>query len=150
MAAERGQRDPSNAKVLTNNPQTGCSIYSSWGKAMDFLEECQQLLDRYVSCYREGDAAGCASVYSIEAEMYSPFGPPAIGRRAIEAAHKEWVEEGADSKQINVLSAGSSGDLGWCIANFSEGTTGSGSSMNILARRPDGRWEITHCSLNVS
>ena len=120
----------------------------SVGKAMDFQEECQQLLDRYVTYYREGDAAGCASVYSPEAEMYSPFGPPAIGRQAIEAAHKEWVEEGADQKQINVLSAGRSGDLGWCIASFSEGATGSGFSMNILARQPDGRWAITHCSLN--
>lgn len=118
------------------------------GKAMNFQEQCQQLLDRYVSYYRDGDAAGCASVYSAEAEMYSPYGPPAIGRRAIEAAHKEWVEEGADSKQINVLSAGSNGDLGWCIANFSEGSTGSGSSMNILARQLDGSWAITHCSLN--
>ncbi|PUB10276.1 hypothetical protein DFP92_12038 [Yoonia sediminilitoris] len=45
---------------------------------MSFREECQQLLDQYVSYYRKGDAAGCASVYSLEAEMYSPFGPPAI------------------------------------------------------------------------
>lgn len=120
----------------------------SLGEIMNFQEQCQQLLDRYVSYYRKGDAAGCASVYSSEAEMYSPFGPPAIGRQAIETAHKEWIEEGADSKQISVLSAGSSGDLGWCIANFSEGSTGSGSSMNILARQPDGSWTITHCSLN--
>ena len=115
---------------------------------MGFQEECQNLLDQYLSCYRARDVKGCASIYVTEAEMYSPFGPPAIGRQAIEAAHKEWVKEGAENKHINVLSAGRSGDLGWCIARFSEGTTGSGFSMNILARQPDGRWAITHCSLN--
>ena len=117
---------------------------------MTFQEECQQLLDRYVSCYRKGDAAGCASSYDLDAELYSPFGPPAIGRLAIEVVHKEWVEEGGEDKEIIVLSAGQSDDLGWCIARFSEGSTGSGSSMNILARQTDGSWAITHCSLNES
>ena len=115
---------------------------------MNFQEECQQLFDQYVACYREGDAAGCASMYAIDAELYSPFGPAAIGRQAIEATHKEWVEDGAENKQITVLNAGKIDDLGWCIARFREGTTGSGSSLNILARQPDGCWDITHCSLN--
>jgi ketosteroid isomerase-like protein len=115
---------------------------------MDFKKECQQLIDRYVSYYREGDATGCASVYSLEAELYSPFGPPAIGRHAIEAIHTEWVEDGAEHKQITILSSAHSDDLGWCIGWFSEGMAGSGSSMNILARQPDGSWAITHCSLN--
>jgi ketosteroid isomerase-like protein len=121
---------------------------NSWDKKMDLQKEYRQLIDRYVSYYREGDAAGCASVYSLEAELYSPFGPPGIGRQAIEAIHTEWVEDGAEDKQINILSAGHSDDLGWCIGRFSEGTTGSGYSMNILARQPDGSWAITHCSLN--
>ncbi|MFT5000666.1 MAG: ketosteroid isomerase-like protein [Planctomycetota bacterium] len=115
---------------------------------MNFQEECQQLLDQYVSYYREGDAAGCASMYVRDAELYSPFGPTAIGRQAIEATHKEWVEDGTENKQITVLGAGHSDDLGWCIARFNEGTTVSGSSLNILARQPDGSWAITHCSLN--
>jgi len=80
--------------------------------------------------------------------MYSPFGPPAIGRQAIEDTHLEWVSEGADNKQIIVSSADRNGDLGWCIAQFSEGTTGEGVSLNVLARQSDGRWLITHCSLN--
>lgn len=115
---------------------------------MSFKEECQKLLDHYVTCYRLGDAKGCASVYSVHAEMYSPFGPPAIGRQAIEDTHVEWVSEGADNKQITVSSAERNGDLGWCIAQFSEGTTGEGISLNVLARQSDGRWLITHCSLN--
>ena len=115
---------------------------------MTFQQECQQLLNRYVSFYRAGDAAGCASVYSADAELYSPFGPAAVGRDAIRATHEDWVQDGADNKALTVLSAGHSGDMGWCVARFSEGTTGTGVSVNILARQPDGRWVITHCSLN--
>lgn len=115
---------------------------------MDFTNDCQTLLDRYVSSYRAGDAIGCASVYSLDAELYSPYGPPAIGRPAIAAMHDQWVEEGGDDKQIEVMSAGCSGDLGWCVARYSEATAGKGSSMNVLARQPDGNWLITHCSLN--
>ena len=115
---------------------------------MSFKEECQKLYDQYVVCYRLGDAKGCASVFAAEAEMYSPFGPPAIGRQAIEDTHAEWVAEGAEDKQITVCSAGRDGELGWCLVEFSEGTTGAGVSLNVLARQPDGRWLVTHISLN--
>ena len=47
---------------------------------MNFKDECQKLFDHYVAYYRAGDAVGCASVYSLNAELYSPYGPPAIGR----------------------------------------------------------------------
>lgn len=115
---------------------------------MMFKTECQQLFDRYVSCYREGNAAGCASIYASDAELYSPFGPPAIGRDAIEATHSVWVAEGGDDKQIKVESAGCSGNLGWCLASFSEGDAENGTSLNVLHRQSDGNWLITRCSLN--
>ena len=105
-------------------------------------------LDDYVACYRVGDAVGCAAVYAPEAELYSPYGPAAIGRAAIKAAHQDWVAEGAEDKQIKVINADCSGDLGWCLAHYSEGATGMGTSMNILARQSNGDWLITHCSLN--
>jgi len=116
---------------------------------MSFKQNCQRLYDHYVTCYQNGDAKGCASIFAAHAEMYSPFGPPAIGRQAIEDVHAEWVaEKGAQNKQVNVLSANREGDLGWCVGEFSEGMTGEGVSLNILARQSDGRWLITHCSLN--
>lgn len=116
---------------------------------MNFHATCQNLLDEYVSQYRAGNAAGCAACYAVDAELYSPFGPPAIGRDSIAAMHMEWVKENAQSKQIEVLNSGHIGDLGWCTANFHEGSEESGISLNVLARQPDGRWLITHTSLNA-
>mgnify|MGYP003116538597 CR=1 FL=1 len=115
---------------------------------MNFQQDCQTLLDHYVARYRKGDAKGCAAIYAVDAALYSPYGPPVFGRDAIEKVHADWVREGAENKKITVSDAGQSGDLGWCIAHFSEGTTGTGTSLNVLMRQPDGRWEITQCSLN--
>lgn len=84
----------------------------------------------------------------MQVEMYSPFAPPTIGKQAIEETHADWVAEWADGKRTTVLSASQDGDLSWCLLEFSEGTTGSGVSLKIQARQADGRWLITHSSLN--
>lgn len=116
---------------------------------MSFRQTAQELFDAYVTAYRAGDAAGCAAVFTPDGELFSPFGPPVRGRRAIEGTHREWVEEGAENKRIEVIDAGQSGDLAWCLARFSEGdATGEGSSLNVLERQRDGRWLIRICSLN--
>ncbi|MCE8554324.1 nuclear transport factor 2 family protein [Ruegeria pomeroyi] len=115
---------------------------------MSFQQECQKLLDQYVTCYEQRDARGCASIFAAHAELYSPYAPPAIGRQAIENTHDEWVAESAQKKKVVVTSAHRDGDLGWCIAEFSDGPTEDGIALNVLARQPDDSWLITHCSLN--
>lgn len=110
--------------------------------------EFQSLCDRYAACYIAKDAAGCAAVFALDAELFSPFAPPAMGRDAIKALHAEWVAEEDEDKVISVVSAGMSGDIGWCLARYSAGAE-SGTSLNVLQRQSDGGWRITHCSLNA-
>jgi ketosteroid isomerase-like protein len=110
----------------------------------------QKLFDEYAASYRAGDAAGCASYFVPAAELFSPYGPPAIGRAAIEASHREWVKEGAENKTLVVLNAGACEGMGWCTAEYDEGATGKGTSLNVLQRQRDGSWLITHCSLNAA
>ncbi len=114
---------------------------------MPFHDTCQALLDRYVAFYRSGDAAGCASIYADQAQIYSPYGPPALGRQAIELLHRDWVEDGGEDKEIKVLQSGLDGDLGWCLAAFSEADADAGWSLNVLERQPDGGWLIVQSSL---
>lgn len=85
---------------------------------MAVIDDFQNLFDTYVAYYRAKDALGCASVFSSHAEMYSPYGSPAIGRAAIETTHREWVELGGENKLLKVISAGCSGDLGWVPSTF--------------------------------
>jgi uncharacterized protein (TIGR02246 family) len=114
----------------------------------DFAQACQRLFDLYVDSYRKGDAAGCAAIFAPDAEMYSPFGPPAIGRDAIAEQHQDWVAESAESKKLIVVSSGQDGALGWSVATFSEGQTGTGHTLAVLARNAAGDWEIIRCSLS--
>lgn len=45
--------------------------------------------------------------------------------------------------------AGSSGDLAWCLATYSEGRVAEeGASLNILEHQADGNWLIRICGLN--
>lgn len=109
----------------------------------------QRLFDRYVAAYRAGDAEGCAAAFTVDAEIISPYGPPACGRTAIAALHRDWVDGDVSGKQVLVREAGASGDLGWCLADFHESAkTAEGCSLNVLERQPDGSWLIRMCSLN--
>jgi uncharacterized protein (TIGR02246 family) len=120
-------------------------------KAMPIRLELQSVLDRYTAAYRRGDAAGCAAAFTPDGEMRSPYGPPAIGRTEVAATHEIWTAGGSDGKRLDVVQAGSSGDLAWCLADYSEGTeAGNGSSLMVFLRQGDGGWLIRICSLNES
>ncbi len=115
---------------------------------MSIRDDLQALFDVYAAAYRAGDACACAAVFAPEGELYSPYAPPARGRSAIEALHGIWTQGGGGGKQLSIVDAGSSGDLAWCLATFSEGqVTGDGTSLNILERQADGKLQVRICSL---
>jgi len=116
---------------------------------MSIRDEMQALMGRMAVAYRAGDATGCAAMWTEDGAIYSPFAPPVHGRAAIEAIHREWTGGGGGgNKRLEVLDAGSKGNLAWCLAAFSEGSTESGTSLNILERQPDCNWLIRVSSLN--
>ena len=115
---------------------------------MPIRDDLQNLLNTYVAAYQSGDAAACAAAFALNGELYSPYAPPARGRAAIEALHKNWTQDGGNGKQLSVIDAGDSGDMAWCLASFSEGhVTGDGTSLMIFERSA-GDWLIRMCSLN--
>ena len=116
---------------------------------MSIRDDLQEICDMYVAAYRAGDAAGCAAIFTEDAEVHSPYGPPARGRRAIEALHGEWVQHTSSNKTLQVIEAGNSGDLAWTLAAYSEGeVVGNGTSLSVFERQPGGGWLIRMCSLN--
>jgi uncharacterized protein (TIGR02246 family) len=113
-----------------------------------FEVEAQALMDRMAAAYRAGDAAGCAALFTADATLLSPYAVAAHGRDAIETLHRDWTAQ-ANSKRLTVIEAGRSGDLGWCLAAYSEGDiTGNGTSLSTLIRQSNGSWLIRMCSLN--
>ena len=113
---------------------------------MNFTAACQSLIDGYVAQYRAGDAAGCAAIYHEHATLYSAFAPPAQGRTAIGALHRDWLAEETETKAITVVDASYYGDLGWCVAQFQE-EGGGGTSLNVMQNTPETGWLILQSSL---
>lgn len=116
---------------------------------MSIFDELQAIWDTYAAAYRSGDPAGCAAIFTDDAELHSPYGPPARGRAEIEALHGIWVQHAGPNKTLQVVKAGSSEDLGWTLAAYSEGeAVGNGTSLSVFERQPGGGWLIRMCSLN--
>jgi uncharacterized protein (TIGR02246 family) len=114
---------------------------------LTFHEEMQELMDEMANAYRAADAHTCAQMFAPDGVLYSPYAFPARGRTEIESLHREWTGDGT-GKQLAVLEANNSGDLGWCLVAFSEGdATGTGTSLSVVERQPDGKWLIKICSL---
>jgi ketosteroid isomerase-like protein len=114
---------------------------------MTFEAEIQDLLERMATAYRAGDAAGCAMLFAEDAQLHSPFAPPAIGRRAIERLHEIWTEEGGN-KAFTIIDSGRDGSLGWCLCRFSEDDhSGDGTSLIVLVRDPEVGWLVRSCCL---
>ena len=114
---------------------------------MSIREELQRVYDLYAAAYRVKNAAGCAAVFTEDGEVFSPYAPPARGRAAVEALHREWTLHGGEDKQLSVVAAGNSGDLAWCLTTYSDALE-SGTSLNVFERQPDSSWLIRVCSLN--
>jgi uncharacterized protein (TIGR02246 family) len=114
---------------------------------LTFHEEMQELMDEMAVAYRTSDARACAQLFVSDGVLYSPYAYPARGRAEIESLHRAWTDE-TTRKQLIVMDASSTGNLGWCLAAYSEDdATGNGTSLNVVERQPDGQWHIKICSL---
>jgi ketosteroid isomerase-like protein len=108
----------------------------------------QGLMNDMARAYRAGDAQVCAQMFVPDGILYSPYAVPARGQAEIESLHRDWTG-GGTRKELKVLDAARSGDLGWCLVAYSEGNaTGNGTSLNVVERQPSGEWLIRICSLS--
>ena len=115
----------------------------------------QALVEAYLQAYSAKDAAGCAAVFTADAQVLSSFGPPAAGSAAIAADHQDWFAYGEENKAMTVTEQAVSGDMGWCLVHYTSEVPqpdGSrqhegGHSLNILALQPDGRYLIRQSCL---
>lgn len=116
---------------------------------MATLPDFQTLMNRMAAAYRTGDASACAGIFTADAQLYSPYAPPAIGREAIEALHREWTQGGVPDKELKVLRAGGSDKTAWTLSSYSEDEGKvRGTSLCVWQQEGDGHWRICICSLN--
>lgn len=56
---------------------------------MALAQDLQKLVIQMADAYRTGDAGGVAALFTENAQLHSPFAPPAIGRAAIQLLHED-------------------------------------------------------------
>lgn len=122
---------------------------------MTFLAEMEAMMAGYVAAFEAKDAAGCAEIYAQDTAIYSPFGPPVIGRAAISAEHHDWFKPGEENKRVDIIDCTASDDLGYCLIAYpadvtdDDGTVRQEVVTNLCAMvRQSGTWQITQSSMN--
>lgn len=116
---------------------------------MQALPDFQKLLDRMTLAYRTGHADACAAMFTVDAQLYSPYAPPAIGRAAIQSLHAEWIGQGVADKELEIIDAGGSQGSAWSLNRYAEDEGRiRGVSLTVWQLDTDGEWRIRMCSLN--
>lgn len=110
--------------------------------------DLQGLLDQMAAAYSAGDAEGCARMFSANAQVHSPFAPPAIGRAAIQSLHEDWVVPPAQ-KRFSLLDSGACEKMAWALCRYSEsGSDEKGPSLIVWEMDDVGGWLIRSCCLH--
>ena len=122
---------------------------------MSFREEIEALLADYVAAFEARDSGGCAGIYTDDAVVFSPWGPPVQGRAEIEAVHRDWFGLGEKNKRIDVFDCAHSGDLGYVLIRYRADVTGddggsreeAGTNLATVVREDEG-WRLRYSSMN--
>ena len=123
---------------------------------MSIRSELEALCAQWLESFSSGDVAACADLYTEDAATYSPYGPPAKGRKATVEMHQAWLDSGETNKKLEILETGGDGDTAYLVCSYSgdypteDGgyETESGVVLNVCTRQPDGRWKYHIASLN--
>ena len=119
-------------------------------------DEVRDLMTAYAAASNRRDAAALTALYTEDGAIYSPFGPAALGRQAIDAAHREWLAAGEENKRLEIRELRCNPDMACCVVGYAadypqqDGTTAteSGVSVNVLLRQRDG-WKFHISSLTA-
>jgi ketosteroid isomerase-like protein len=82
-------------------------------------DQLMQLVNAYLVAYSAKDSDGCARTFTPDGALFSPYGPPARGRKAIAATHLEWFDENEEDKHLEVLEFNENGESGSCLLGWS-------------------------------
>ena len=88
------------------------------GKTLS-IDQLMQSVNAYLLAYSAQDSDGCARTFTTDGALFSPYGPPARGRKSIAATHLEWFGENEEDKRLEVLEFNENGESGHCVLGWS-------------------------------
>lgn len=112
---------------------------------MTSREQYERLAAAYVAGHKAGDAEAIARLYTEDAIVLSPGGPPVQGRQAIQAEYG-YVSGGVNNTQ-EILEFHDGGSFAYAIGMF-RGDGESGNYLEILERQSDGSYRYKRMCWN--
>lgn len=119
---------------------------------MSLADEIREMLDGYVAAYLAGDAERCTDAFLDDALLSSHVRPPARGREAIAAVHREWLAVPSRDKAISLVTVGGDARHAWAIARYADTMSDGGVDRGLallVFERQRGAWRIRACSLSL-
>ena len=113
---------------------------------------------KYSAAIREGNVAGIADVYTVDATLVPPDGEILKGKQAIEELYKKFFQMGMKDIAFTTIEVGGSGDTAYEIGKTKvriqpEGQAAIRDSTKYLViwkRQADGTWKVHVDIWNVS
>ncbi len=117
---------------------------------MAIIDEMQDLFDRWLDAFANGDVETCLTCYTANGEIHSSDGLPASGTSELRQTHLDWMAEGGRNKTISVADARAGGGMAYAVARYDEDfpdgsgswTRTGGTSVNVAMRQTDGTWKL--------
>jgi uncharacterized protein (TIGR02246 family) len=113
---------------------------------MDVKQAIEEVNAAFSKAYNQGDAAGCAAVFTEDAIILPPNQPMFRGKKALTDFIQMRIDRTSGGTYSNkIVEFGVEGDLAYQVATsavIGAKTSEQGKFVNILRRQPDGSWKI--------
>ena len=119
---------------------------------MEVKEILEEQLASFRKAYQQGDAAGCAAIYTEDAFLLAPNQPMLRGRQAIQAFFQGFINQVGGSLSNNqIIECRVGGDLAYQVGTYAFADTKTpdqGKFVHIFRRQPDGSWKMQVATFN--
>ena len=121
---------------------------------MSVQSQIEHLLQRYVQAFNAHDMK-ILDLFQSRAEVYTPYSPPAVGHKELQALHTKWFTHKIAYKDAAVQHLTSRDGVAYCFASYaltrSDGDEGerkeTGTSANVMIEGPAGNWTFLSTSI---
>jgi uncharacterized protein (TIGR02246 family) len=112
---------------------------------MDVKKAIEDKNAAFNKAYQQGDAAGCAAVFTEDAIMLPTNEPMVRGKQAIQKFFQGFLDKVGGKNDNHIVEFGVEGDLTYQASTFTipdARTPYQGKFVEILRRQEDGSWKV--------
>ena len=116
---------------------------------MSFRVALDEITQKFVTDFNNGNAAGVAAGYTEDAISYWTANRVLRGRKEILQHYADLIASGAKLTSLETVHAEGSKNIGYAIQSYA-GNQGSGMVMLGMRRSGDGKWAVSAEAITAS